>query len=343
MTNDTHVRPIADKAWDLMRTHRIAPIPRHYEIWFAFCNGEKPALQQRLAGMLAEGAALSPGVLDELYQTYFSVSADLSTLRDGAADLQQIAGEMADRVSADRSAVERFSSALTQWSRSVPAVRSAEDLTRASTTLTNASAQTGERLAALQQLFSVSIARIGELKQRLAQAEQEATIDALTGLANRRRFDAALREAAQHAAAEATPLSLLIVDIDHFKRFNDTYGHSLGDSVLRLMGRLLVDQIKGRDIAARYGGEEFAVILPGTALAGGITVAEQLRQVLETRPIVNRTTGQRLGVVTCSIGAAQYRPGEPVGDLIDRADRALYRAKAAGRNRALAEEPASTN
>ena len=99
-----------------------------------------------------------------------------------------------------------------------------------------------------------------------------------------------------------------------------------------------MDNIKGRDNAARYGGEEFAIILPGADLARGMTVGDQVRSILERRPIMNRTTGQRLGVVTCSVGVARYRIGEPVGELVSRADQSLYRAKRDGRNRVCAEE-----
>jgi diguanylate cyclase len=99
---------------------------------------------------------------------------------------------------------------------------------------------------------------------------------------------------------------------------------------------------KGRDTAARYGGEEFAIILPDTALNDGVTVAEHIRTILGRRPVINRVSGQRLGVVTCSIGVAQYRSGEPVGELVNRADQSLYRAKREGRNTVRAEELVGT-
>ena len=332
MDDDTHVRGIADVAWDSMRAHGIAPTPRHYEIWYAFCDAEKPALNQRLDRLLRADTPITAGVLDALYHEFFSATVDTTVIRESSGELQQIATEMADRVTADRTVVEGFGNALSNWTQTTRSPPTGDELQRAMVTLGRTSAQTNERMVALEQLFSASVTRIAALKQRLAQAEHDATRDALTGLANRRHFDAVLRDAVHAAGEQHTPLALLMIDLDHFKRFNDTYGHPLGDSVLRLMARVLVDQIKGHDLAARYGGEEFAVILPGTNLAGGLTVGERLRQVLERRPILNRTTGQRLGVVTCSVGVSEYQMGESVSELIDRADRALYRAKHAGRN-----------
>lgn len=339
MADMTHVRGIADVAWDSMRAHGIAPTPRHYEIWYAYCDADKPALTRRLDTLIRLGTVITPGLLDELYCEFFAAGVDVAVVRDGSGELQQIATEMVDRVAVDRTVVEGLGTALSRWSLTAP-VPSVEELRRAAATLGSASSLASERLRALEQLFAVSVVRINQLKEKLVQAEQDAARDALTGLANRRSFDVTLREAARQAMEQHGTLSLLMVDIDHFKRFNDTYGHSLGDSVLRLMARVLVDQIKGRDLAARYGGEEFAVILPSANLAGGVTVGEQLRQVLERRPILNRSTGQRLGVVTCSVGVAQYRRGEMVGDLIDRADQALFRAKRTGRNRVLDETSA---
>jgi diguanylate cyclase len=142
------------------------------------------------------------------------------------------------------------------------------------------------------------------------------------------------------ATAADGPLSLLIADIDHFKKFNDTFGHQVGDKVLRTVGRSLKDGVKGRDTAARYGGEEFAVILPQTPMSGALAVAEQIRGGLAGRKLVDKRSGDDYGRVTLSIGAAEYRSGESAADLIGRADAALYRAKENGRNRVEPEEPA---
>ena len=132
-------------------------------------------------------------------------------------------------------------------------------------------------------------------------------------------------------------MTLLMVDIDHFKRFNDTHGHLVGDHVLKLVAKVLTEGVKGRDTVARYGGEEFSVILPHTALANALKVAEQLRASVGSRQIINRTRNANYGSVTLSVGAAEYRPGEDLLALMRRADDALYTAKRGGRNRVCAE------
>jgi diguanylate cyclase len=161
----------------------------------------------------------------------------------------------------------------------------------------------------------------------------EAMTDALTGLRNRKAFDEALVELTAAANEEGEPLALLMLDIDHFKKFNDTYGHPLGDEVIRLVGGCLTACTKGRDIACRYGGAEFAVILPATDLRGASTVAEQIRGTVAGKKITRKRTNETLGQVTLSIGAAEWSPSEPVEEWVQRADEALYGAKQGGRNR----------
>ena len=231
-------------------------------------------------------------------------------------------------------------SEISRWAGTARSLPSAGELRDAAATLNDASAQTTERLRALEQLFSVSVAHIADLKQKLSVIGHDAQHDPLTALANRRRFDAFLRDAADTADNDGTPLTLLLIDIDHFKRFNDTYGHTLGDDVLRLVGRMLADNTRRDDLAARYGGEEFAIVLPNTDLAVGIAVAEDLRRRIARQRVVDRATGNLVDAVTCSIGVAEYRMAEATDALTDRADQAMYRAKDAGRNRVEAADPA---
>jgi diguanylate cyclase len=128
-----------------------------------------------------------------------------------------------------------------------------------------------------------------------------------------------------------------MADIDHFKRFNDSFGHQIGDQVLKLVAQTLSDSLKGRDMPTRYGGEEFAVILPQTRLKDAATVADQMRTTLQKRRLVGKDSRDDYGAITLSFGVAQYRSGEHLADFLARADAALYHAKREGRNRVSTE------
>jgi diguanylate cyclase len=132
-------------------------------------------------------------------------------------------------------------------------------------------------------------------------------------------------------------VTLVMCDIDHFKTFNDTWGHQTGDQVLRLVANCLSENVKGRDTAARYGGEEFAVILPQTSLADAVGLADQIRGKVESKKLVKKSTGDILGMITISMGVAQYNPQESLDEFVARADTCLYAAKHAGRNRVVCE------
>lgn len=176
-------------------------------------------------------------------------------------------------------------------------------------------------------------------------AEEElarlATRDGLTGLFNRRRFDETLQVEWQRARRDRTPLSVVMADVDHFKLFNDTYGHQAGDACLRQVAEALQSQVRrSADLVARYGGEEFVILLPSTPREGGLIVAEAARAAVAALgiPHARSTAGP---VVTLSLGCATRWPGadEPPTGLVERADRALYEAKRAGRNRVEAGDP----
>jgi diguanylate cyclase len=154
-------------------------------------------------------------------------------------------------------------------------------------------------------------------------------------------FDATLRQTAMEAMETGQRLCLVLFDIDHFKKFNDSFGHHIGDQVLKLLASVLRESVKGQDVAVRYGGEEFAVILPNTELKGAVTVGENIRRRIIGKELIDRKSGDRLGRITVSAGVAQFAPGEPLRELVERSDRALYAAKNSGRNRVVSEEELS--
>jgi diguanylate cyclase len=193
------------------------------------------------------------------------------------------------------------------------------------------------RSSALEANFLQTTKDLDQIKDSLKQAEEHSNTDALTGLANRRSLDAFLR-AAQITAMEAgTPLSILLIDIDHFKQFNDGFGHQVGDQVIRLVAKVLQENVRECDLAARYGGEELMAVLPGAALDSCFEVAERIRRRICEARLTRRTTGEEISSVTVSIGVAEFRMAESADGMIDRCDRALYQAKRAGRNRTIKE------
>ena len=179
---------------------------------------------------------------------------------------------------------------------------------------------------------------MASLQRNLDEFRRESMLDPLTKIYNRKAFDEGLLRTITEADESGKPLALLLLDIDHFKNFNDTYGHQTGDQVLRLVAMTLKSNIKGRDIVARYGGEEFAAILPTTDLDGATILAENIRKAIQAKELLKRSTNEKLGRITASVGIAVYRPGETPSALIERADRCLYAAKHAGRNCVIGED-----
>jgi diguanylate cyclase len=178
------------------------------------------------------------------------------------------------------------------------------------------------------------------LKKDIEQVKTEALVDFLTGAPNRKAFDQALTECISEATSDEKNLALLMIDIDHFKRFNDEYGHLIGDYVLKFVVKKIKEMVKGRDFLARFGGEEFAVILPQTPLVGAKTVAENIRSYFAQATLKEIATLRNLGKISVSIGAACYCLDESPETFITRCDRALYSAKNAGRNRVATESDA---
>jgi diguanylate cyclase len=177
-----------------------------------------------------------------------------------------------------------------------------------------------------------STREIQALQENLEDVRAESLTDGLTNIPNRKAFDMNLRQEAMNAMESGEDLCLLICDIDHFKKFNDNYGHQTGDQVLKLAGMILTQNVKGRDTAARYGGEEFAIILPNTPLDAACNLANKVREAVASKRIRKKSTGEDFGAITMSIGVAKFRGGESLSELIQRADKGLYQAKDNGRN-----------
>jgi diguanylate cyclase len=183
--------------------------------------------------------------------------------------------------------------------------------------------------AELQQRLELAEKQLAAQAAEIKAHESEARTDSLTGLSNRRAFDDELKRRLNEWQRKGTAVTLVLLDIDFFKKFNDTHGHQVGDEVLRQVAKTLRREAREMDVPCRYGGEEFAVILPATDVAGACVVAERIRKAVEATVI--NSVGKTLQV-TCSLGLSQVQTGDDPAKIIRRADDALYKSKKEGRN-----------
>ena len=323
---------IADRANGLMAQHGVPPTPDNFSVWFYYAMGGSLTLKKTIDILIANKRKFDSATNRDLYVTY--VNPHLSTSGDFPEQLRGVIDSakdfLATAISDNRSQMETLGEVSSQCKPTAdprPIIeRLVKELSHATT-----------RSSALEANFLQTTKDLDEIKDSLKQAEQHSNTDALTGLANRRSLEAFLR-AAQITAMEAgTPLSILLLDIDYFKRFNDGYGHQVGDQVLRLVGKVLQENVRECDLAARYGGEELMAILPGATIDACIDAAERIRRRIGEARLTRRATGEEITSVTVSIGVAQFRMGETADGLIERCDKALYQAKRLGRNRTAKE------
>lgn len=333
---------VAGAAIDDMHRHDVAPTVAAYELWLAFRSDAKPALTRRISEMLSRGETLTPGKIDAL-RDEFELGAPPSEEADNYLDLthglQDAAHALFQNAASGRAAIRDYGEVLALSLVHFGERPAGDDGFRLIAMLTSETLKMAERNRGLREQLSTTSAKVEKLRRLLADEKQAASTDQLTGLANRRAFSARVkRTLAKVAGDDPMCASLLLLDIDDFKRFNDSYGHSTGDLVLRLVGRLLIESIKGRDLAARYGGEEFGVLLIGADLDAAAKVARQVGASLANKRFkVSSATEQGQATVTVSIGVAQLHASDTIASVIDRADLALYAAKHAGRNRVITE------
>ncbi len=336
---DEHERTMAfaEIALGQIKSLRQSAIPRNYEIWYVYATGCNSPLNKIINETLARNGKLTEADLEQIYETYLSQIKITDRIdKVGARVIGEIDDVMRlinDALGMSASYDDRLSGATQKL-----AVAQHRDQVKAIVeSLVKSTRQMRDTNKALEQRLTLSKTEISNLQHSLEAIRAESLTDPLTGLGNRKYFDRSIDAAVQNALASGEPLSLLMFDIDHFKSFNDSYGHLTGDQVLRLVGMSLKQTIKGQDITARYGGEEFAVVLPNTALRQALTVADHIRGAVMAKELKKKSTGEILGRVTVSVGASMLKPDDDTHSLLERADACLYAAKRNGRNRVICE------
>jgi diguanylate cyclase len=327
----------ADAAHELMRQHDVPANPMNFTVWYNYVSDGYPELKRGLEVLISNKVPFNNLRNEEIFAKYFGSDVEREAVSETSSRIESVAGLILEHLGEAGRNNSDYGEKLAEFSGGLEAGSGKQDLRALVADILAETNQVLEKNRDLERNLGDSAREINDLRENLEELRQEAITDSLTGLANRKFFDAKLREAVAVHMESGAALSLLMLDIDHFKAFNDSFGHQVGDEVLKVVARVLKDGVKGRDTPARYGGEEFTVVLPETCLEDAITVAEHLSAKLASRQLKNKRTGESHGILTISGGVAQYHLGEPINDFLHRADEALYQAKRDGRNRVAAD------
>ena len=332
MFNHDREQNFAKTALALMEDAGVASRPDNFELFYAYASGENPAVTQVMAAYINSKKEFTPEILADLRLRCLSGARVAQAMENVGGNIDVLIADMIGKLESSARDTADYKDRLSAATGELGLQRSPADVRKLVDGLIAATRAMEHRAKSLEGELQASSQQVTELRTKLADVRKESMTDALTNIANRKAFDEAMRAAQTAVNLENEAVTLLLCDIDHFKRFNDTWGHQTGDQVLRLVAACLSENVKGRDTAARYGGEEFAVLLRGTGLDAATRVANQIRTTVETKKLVKKSTGDVLGAITISLGVAQLAPGETVEAVIRRADACLYGAKHNGRN-----------
>ncbi len=322
----------------IMHELGIEPTPHNYELFFAYCEDLNPSLNNALRPYIEDGAKWSEAEGKALHTKHIAddrLAKVLGATTEGVSKELKLAMQVLAETGKDAANYEKILIGAGGDLQKVADPRSIRDIVDH---LVAETANMQERSRALEKKLAETNEQVETLQTNLDQVKIEAMTDSLSGLSNRKRFDEVLREESKNAHKSGEPMALVLCDIDHFKRFNDTWGHQTGDQIIRFVSSTLKRHVAKHHMPARYGGEEFALIMPETEMSSAIEIAEIIRTKIERKKLVRKSTNEDLGRVTISMGVAMLKETDEVEDIIERADKALYTSKQNGRNRLSTED-----
>jgi diguanylate cyclase len=321
-----------------LEAHGVEVTPTAFEVWHAHRRGADPALSRAISDRLADGGKIDAAFLNLLHGCHLTdISNQRLAERSSKAVMMEIDG-IVELVRMSLGASNKYGDTLSSMLADIVKTDDPTALKHIVQGLVRATEEVQTANNGLESRLTASRREIDELRHTLEATRLETLQDALTGISNRKHFEQAIQKALQALHDQRRPFCLLMLDIDFFKHFNDKHGHLLGDKVLKVVAQALREKFSSNATVARYGGEEFAIIIEGADLMAGWIGAEAARQTILARELVKRSTGEKLGRITVSIGVAACSRADTRETVVARADAALMRAKAAGRNRTITED-----
>ncbi|MGB0749648.1 MAG: GGDEF domain-containing protein [Magnetospiraceae bacterium] len=320
-----------------MLKSNVPPNPNNFMVWYHHHAGIYPDLSKALAEVLDAKEPFTNDLCEDIFRRFFSFDREGSLVNESTEKLNEELERVIQTISTVDGSARTYGNELQSASSEIQTAGSGANLREVIERIRATTDQMITQNKTLQNQLQVSSLEVKKLRTDVENLRNDSLTDGLTNIANRKHFDTMLRSLTEQAQSEKMALCLVMLDVDHFKKFNDTWGHQVGDQVLKLVAHTLKENVKGRDLPARYGGEEFGIILPNTSLTDARTLAEKIRGTIANKDLVNRKSGARMGRITISLGIARYQFGESLTNLIGRADKALYQAKGEGRNRVVTE------
>ena len=324
---------LARKAVEAMELHQVWPTPLNFELWLYYVGDPDCPLGREIERLMKSGAAITEAMAEDLAAQFLPKLRLNEEIRDAGHQLDRQLKSITSALDVAQRSNAVYGKTLAGASADLALEPDTNVLKEMVEGLAAATRKAQRESGALEKRLHSSTEEIVRLREHLEQVRREAMTDALTALANRKAFDEGLENACTEATANGRPLALAVIDIDHFKRFNDTWGHQTGDQVIRYVASVIGRVGAAPRIAARYGGEEFAIVFPASAVEAVARELDSVRHEIGSRALKRRSTNDDLGTVTVSIGVAEYKAGEPAANLLERADAALYASKRGGRDR----------
>lgn len=326
---------LAKTALSEMEASGVWPTPLNFELWLHYLGNPEGGLARELKRVLSNGA-LTEDESERLAAEFLPRARLSDEIRDAGAQLSRELTSVAGAIAEAQRNQAAYGETLAEAGQDLT---TGGDIRQTIHTLAQATQQVSAENNKLEQRLADSTREVVKLREHLEQVRREAMTDALTKLANRKAFDDELERQCAAAEARRTSLALAVMDIDHFKRFNDTWGHQTGDQVIRYVASVIGRNSLAPRMAARYGGEEFALLFPAEHTQAIQQALEAMRKEIASRTLKRRSTNEDLGAVTISIGLAHWLEGESPACLIERADAALYESKRNGRNKLTVSNP----
>lgn len=310
-----------------------------YHVWFEYFLGHNSSLAKDIEQIAATGVAFSPAINKKLHTKYFpqQQQQDAQLMSEVQRETQAMIESMVSELLKANKDTSQFGDRLEQYSTKLKTATKMSDIQLIMKAMLQDTTAQAASSRQLESKLKEASAQTEALRNKLHETEKEAYIDGLTGLNNRKAFDKKIAALFDEFRKAKYYFSVIFIDIDFFKKFNDTFGHKVGDLVLQIVGATLHKGVKGSDFPARYGGEEFVVLLPATTLDNARIVAEQLRVQIMLKKPTHPETGEVYSKITASMGVSQIKPEDTVETVVERADKALYLAKQSGRNNVKTE------